>query len=155
MEPVQNFMRRFTSSLKLDKKTLVKSQSRYFLIEDEVRRFVQGGFYYAGTYLGKAKGGIFFPSFFLLAMMAKRKANKVIVDDRTAWLFICGRDIFRQGILRAEGGKEKGDYALVLNQRGECLGFGRVLNRIDATRDERRVTVKNISDIGDFLRREK
>jgi hypothetical protein len=52
-----------------------------------------------------------------------------------------------------KGSKRKGDYTLTLNRHGECLGFGKILFNLD--RKIEGVTVKNISDIGDFLRREK
>jgi len=147
-------MRGFSSGLKLDEELLVKTQNRYFLIEDNVRKFVCSSFYCAGAYLGKVKDRIFFPSFVLLAMMAKGKANKVVVDDRTAWLFICGRDVFKRGILKAEGSKKKGDHALILNRQNECLGFGEIMQNIDELKGSK-VAVKNVCDIGDFLRRER
>jgi ribosome biogenesis protein Nip4 len=86
-------------------------------------------------------------------MVAENKANKVVVGSKAAWLFICGRDIFKQGIVKVEGSKKNGAYMLVLNERGECLGFGRILHDLGEERGG--VVVKNISDIGDFLRREK
>lgn len=77
-----------------------------------------------------------------------------MVDEKTAWLFICGRDIFKRGITNISGSKRKGDYTLILNQHEECLGFGKILHNIGDDRNSK-VVVKNISDIGDFLRREK
>ena len=77
----------------------------------------------------------------------------MVVDAKTAWLFICGRDIFKRGIVKVEGSNKKDAYTLVLNQHGECLGFGKILYDLDG--EKGRVAVKNISDIGDFLRREK
>jgi ribosome biogenesis protein Nip4 len=83
-------------------------------------------------------------------MIARGKANKIVVDDKTEWLFICGRDIFKQGIVKTMGSKSKGDHTLVLNRYGECLGFGRITRNLD----EAGVVIENVSDIGDFLRRE-
>jgi ribosome biogenesis protein Nip4 len=85
-------------------------------------------------------------------MLAKGEANKIVVDRKTAWLFICGRDIFRKGILVVHGSRQKGDHTLVLNEFGECLGFGKITRSLDAEKTQ--VVVKNISDVGDFLRRE-
>jgi len=114
----------------------------------------QKNFYYAGMYLGKVKNGKFFPSFNLLMLFAKAEANKIIVEKKSAWLFICGRDIFRKGILAVYGSRKKGDHTLVLNEFSECLGFGRIVGRLDRAANTNEVAVKNISDIGDFLRRE-
>jgi len=111
-------------------------------------------FFYAGTYLGAVKDSSFFPSFLLLDMMAKSNANKVVVDGKTAWLFICGRDIFRKGIISADR-LETGSYVLIINENNECLGFGKVTPDLAEETDANAVAVKNILDIGDFLRREK
>jgi ribosome biogenesis protein Nip4 len=51
------------------------------------------------------------------------------------------------------GSKQKGAYTLILNKHGECLGFGKILHDLDGSQE--RVAVENVSDIGDFLRREK
>jgi ribosome biogenesis protein Nip4 len=130
----------------------VKEGGRYFLLNENLNKFIRKDVYYAGTYLGKIKDGKFFPSFILLAMLARGKANKIVVNKKAAWLFICGRDIFRKGILAVHGSQRKGDHTLVLNEYGECLGFGKILQSLDAEGAE--VVIKNISDIGDFLRRE-
>jgi ribosome biogenesis protein Nip4 len=153
MKPINDFISQFNSSVSLDELFIVKKDSRYFLLNENLKRLALRSFFYAGVYLGKIKNGRFFPSFSLLRIMSERRANKVTVDDKTAWLFICGRDIFKQGIMKAVGSKRKGDYALILNEHGECLGFGRILSNLDEEKDD--VAIKNISDIGDFLRREK
>ena len=153
MKQIKDFVSRFQTRISLDKSLLVKRRDRYFLLDDSLKRLISKDFFYAGTYLGKTKRGKFFPSFNLLRMIAEEKANKVIVDKKTEWLFICGRDIFKQGITEVMGSKRKGDYTLILNQHGECLGFGRILCNPDKAKDG--VVIENISDIGDFLRREK
>jgi ribosome biogenesis protein Nip4 len=153
MKQIKDFVSRFQTRISLDKNLIVKRRDRYFLLDDSLKRLISKDFFYAGTYLGKAKRGKFFPSFNLLRMIAGKKANEVIVDKKTEWLFICGRDIFRQGITEVMGSKRKGDYTLILNQHGECLGFGKVLCNLDKVKDG--VVIENISDIGDFLRREK
>jgi ribosome biogenesis protein Nip4 len=85
-------------------------------------------------------------------MLARVEADRIIVEEKTAWLFICGRDVFRKGIVAVHGSLRKGDYALVINEFGECLGFGKITCRLD---DEKAtVALKNILDVGDFLRRE-
>jgi len=155
MKPVDNFIERFGTSLNLNESLIVKKQNRYYLTNEKLREFIKEDFFYAGAYLGEAKNGIFFPSFILLAMLAEEKSNKIFVDQKTAWLFVCGRDIFKRGILNMSGSIRKGDCALVLNQHNECLGFGKILLNIHEGLDKNKVVVKNISDVGDFLRREK
>jgi ribosome biogenesis protein Nip4 len=153
MKPLKDFVGQFGGSISLDESFIVKREGRYFLLNMSLKKLITKDFFYAGIYLGKIKDGKFFPSFSLLRMIAERKANKIIVDKKTEWLFICGRDIFKQGIIKAMGSKRKGAYALILNQHGECIGFGKILHALD--KEKEGVAVKNISDIGDFLRREK
>lgn len=155
MKTILDFVNRFNSDVSPDESFLVKKENRYFLVNERLKPLIRRDFYYAGAYLGKVKNHVFFPSFILLAMIAGRKANKVVVDDKTAWLFIVGRDIFKRGVIKAVGSRMKGDYALILNRHNECLGFGRILRSLDEALKENEVVVKNIADIGDFLRREK
>jgi ribosome biogenesis protein Nip4 len=153
IKTIDDFVSLLDASLSLDENLIVKKQNRYFLLNENLKKLILKDFFYAGVYLGKTKDRKVFPSFNLLGMIAQGKANKVVVDKKTAWLFICGRDIFKQGIVKVMGSKKRGDYTLVLNMHGECLGFGRILCDLDT--EIRGVAVKNISDIGDFLRREK
>jgi ribosome biogenesis protein Nip4 len=153
MKTLKDFVRQFGASISLNESLIVKKENRYFLLNETLQKLIMKDFFYAGTYLGKIKNDKFFPSFSLLTLIAKRKANKIIVDKKTEWLFICGRDIFKQGIIKVMDSHRKGSYTLTLNQYGECLGFGKILHDLDKEREG--VVIRNISDIGDFLRREK
>lgn len=150
---IHDFARLFRTTLNLDDRFVLKKGSRYFLINQDLKRLMSKDFFYAGSYLGKTKNRRFFPGFQLLRLIKEKKPNRIIVDRKTEWLFICGRDVFKQGITTITSSIRRGDYVLVLNQHEECLGFGRVINDIHEKRSE--VIVKNILDIGDFLRREK
>jgi ribosome biogenesis protein Nip4 len=153
MTLLKDFLNQFGVNLDLNEKLMIEKENRWFLLNENLRELITDSFFYAGTYLGKVKHTTFFPSFILLGMIAEKKGNKILVDTRTEWLFVCGRDVFRQGVLKVQGSTEKGEYALVLNQHGECLGFGKILRDID--KGKGKVVLRNISDLGDFLRREK
>lgn len=119
MKLINQFVRRFNVALSLSEDLVVKSKNRYFLLNVRLKKLVSKGFFYAGVYLGKVKNGVFFPSFALLSMVAEKEgANKVVVDRKTEWLFICGRDIFKQGIVGVAGSSRRGDYTLVVNEHG-------------------------------------
>ena len=153
---VESFARLFGVELFLDKGFEVKNGNRYFLLNQKLKNLTKkhGGWLYAGTYLGKVeRGGVFHPSFPLLFMIAEKAKNRIVVDDKAAWLFVCGRDIFKEGILKIEGSRRKGDYTLVFNRHGECLGYGVIAKNLDKL--EGGLAVKNLLDIGDFLRRER
>ena len=154
MKAINDFVAQFNASIPLDETRIVRNRNRYYLLSKKLKQQAPKGFFYAGAYLGAVKGASFFPSFLLLAMIAETKANKLVVDRKTAWLFICGRDIFKKGILKADNLK-KGDITLILNEHNECLGFGKMMLNLRAEIDLNKTAVKNILDIGDFLRREK
>lgn len=153
-KPIEDFAKLFGAKLSLDKNLIVKKRNSIFLLSHNLKAVAEETYdwLFAGMYLGKVDGGKFFPSFLLLSIIADCAKNKLIVDDKTAWLFICGRDVFKEGILKAYGSRNKGAYTLVLNSYGECLGFGKIERNLDKAKSG--VVVKNILDVGDFLRRE-
>ena len=155
-EVIERFARLFGAKLLLNGRLVAESGKRYFLLNQKLKGLTEkhGGWIYAGTYLGKVgRGGVFHPSFPLLFMIAEKAKNRIVVDDKAAWLFICGRDIFKEGILKTEGSRRKGDYTLVFNKYGECLGYGVIAKNLDKL--ESGLAVKNLMDIGNFLRRER
>jgi ribosome biogenesis protein Nip4 len=154
MKAIRDFAFQFGAKFIVNADLMVEKDGRYFLLNPSLRALIRKDFFYAGTYLGKVKNGRFFPSFNLLAILARVDANKTIVNKKAAWLFICGRDIFQKGIMTVRGSRRKGDYTLVLNEFGECLGFGKILCSLEAEEKKTEIAIKNISDIGDFLRRE-
>ena len=153
IKPIDDFVSHFGTKIKLDETLIVKQQGQYFLLNENIKPLTSKDFFYAGAYLGEGKDDDFFPSFNLLNMIAQKTANRINLEKRAAWLFICGRDVFGQGIANMTGSKKKGDLVLVMNSYGECLGFGKILHNLD--QKTRGPAVQNILDIGDFLRRER
>jgi ribosome biogenesis protein Nip4 len=152
LKPLEVFASRFGGKVAFNQEFIVEKGMRYYLLNPRLKKAAKGSFYCAGLYLGKLKNGVFFPSFNLLNSLLGVAANKVVVDAKAAWLFICGRDVFGIGLVKVMGSKRKGHFTLVLNEFGECLGFGKMAGSFDSS--EGKVVVKNILDIGDFLRRE-
>ena len=130
---------------------LVLLSEDVFLVQEkgkEIKRKTElGEVVYCGIKLGTIRGEIFIPGPNFLNYMAAflDELNYVIVNARAEWLFLCGRDIFAEGIVRKS--LSMGN-ALVLNERRECLGYG----RIETSGSQ---LIKNIFDLGDFLRRER
>ena len=148
-----NFAARFGVDVALNPELTVEKNGRYYLVNSTLKPLVREDYFYAGLYLGKAKEGKFFPSFNLLSMLAKQDAHRVVVDQKSAWLFICGRDVLGKGVVKTMGSAKRGAATLVLNEFGECLGFGTIVNSLEDARDQ--VFVRHVVDVGDFLRREK
>jgi ribosome biogenesis protein Nip4 len=153
MQPLKVFAYRFGAELTLDITNVIEKSQRYYLLNPSLENFAPRNFYYAGLYLGKVRDRVFFPSFNFLNILLNSAKNLVIVNEKAAWLFVCGRDVFQEGIEEIKGSKQKGGFSLVLNQYGECLGFGVVVDF--GGRSHNKVVVRNLLDIGDFLRRER
>ncbi|MDR0797211.1 MAG: hypothetical protein LBE70_00610, partial [Nitrososphaerota archaeon] len=124
---VIDFALQFGVQLVFNDDLLVQQDGRFFLLNRNIKPFINDNFFYAGTFLGKVRSGKFFPSFNLLGMLVKQEANRVIIDKKASWLYICGRDVFKKSILQTYGKIRQNNHVLVLNEFGECLGFGRVL----------------------------
>ena len=104
---------------------------------------------YAGQRLGCIKKNIQ-PSPALLEQLAKKPSlPRAVVTDKAAWLYICGRDILAQGITTCDS-VAIGAHLLIMDQHDHCIGYG-TLTKMN---DGRPHTIKNVYDIGDYLRRE-
>jgi ribosome biogenesis protein Nip4 len=154
-KPITNFAAQFGVQIALNLDLMVEKNTRYYLVNPSLKPLVKPDFFYAGIYLGKAKEGKFFPSFNLLGMLAKNGANRIILDRKAAWLFICGRDVLGASIVRVWGPGRKNTNTLVVNEFGECLGFGRIVENLRGEGTNDQIMVRNVSDVGDFLRRER
>jgi ribosome biogenesis protein Nip4 len=152
---ITDFAAQFGVQIALNPDLIVEKNGRYYLVNNALKPFVKPDFFYAGAFLGKAKEGKFFPSFNLLSMLAKQDASRVVVDRKAAWLFICGRDILAPSVVRIHGSGKKNTNTLVLNEFSECLGFGRIVGKLSGEAQNQEIAVRNVSDVGDFLRRER
>ena len=152
---ITDFAFQFGVQIALNLDLMVENTGRFYLVNPALKPMIVENFFSAGVYLGKAKEGKFFPSFYLLGMLAKKEAYRVILDKKAAWLFICGRDVLRKSIVRVQGPGRKETNTLVFNEFGECLGFGRIVENLRDSFVGNKIVVKNVLDIGDFLRRER
>ncbi|MBI4144968.1 hypothetical protein HY493_02075 [Candidatus Woesearchaeota archaeon] len=100
---------------------------------------------FVGAFLGRKRNDYVVPGVALLDLLARsRKTKKVFVTDKAAWLFVCKKNVITASITKTENDPQPGDWVLVM-LNDECLGFG------EFQKDD----VKNMFDIGDFLRRER
>lgn len=151
---IQDFFEKLGSKSPLANNNIINKKGRIFLVNKNLYEYSKMDFFYAGLYLGNIKKGKIIPSLYLLSFLSKNKANKVIVDNKTAWLFIYGKNIFSEGILRVDDPLKKGDLTLILNSYDDCLGLGKLLDDLNKKSTQNKVIIENLFDIGDFLRRE-
>ena len=152
---ITSFAAQFGVEVAINPELVVEKNGRYFLVNSALKPLLARDYYYAGVFLGKAKEGKFFPSFNLLNMLAKNEASRIVVDSKAAWLFICGRDVLGKSVVRFYGSGNRNTNVLVLNEFAECLGFGRIVANLSSSGSSNDIAVKHVSDIGDFLRRER
>jgi ribosome biogenesis protein Nip4 len=152
---ISTFAAQFGVQVSLNPDLVIEKSGRFYLVNAALKPFVKGDFFYVGLFLGKVKEGKFFPSFTLLSMLAKQGANRVVLDRHAAWLYICGRDLLASSITRVQGSGKKNTNTLVMNEFGECLGFGRIVGSLSGAASADGLAVRNVSDVGDFLRRER
>ncbi|MFH1400779.1 MAG: hypothetical protein ABIH41_04625 [Nanoarchaeota archaeon] len=141
-ETLEQFCRRFDCKAPQAKPTT----HDYSLVTDQLRstlRQIPAQATSAGLALGRS-GTRFTPTPALLTLLATKTNQKAIVNDKGAWLFICGRDILEASITHCA---DHGDV-IILTTRGEAIGWGTV-----QTKNGKRL-IKNRFDIGDYLRRE-
>lgn len=153
MRIIKEFANKLGSDISFDNKYIVNKDSRIFLLNKKQKKY-EKEFFYAGIYLGRIINRKIIPSLVLLSILSRNKANKVILNNKASWLFICGKDIFLEGLIGFEGAIKKGDLSLVLNSYNDCLGYGKVTSNIDQ-KESNKIFLENLLDIGDFLRREK
>nr|MDO8133965.1 hypothetical protein [Candidatus Njordarchaeum guaymaensis] len=82
----------------------------------------------------------------------KEKARSVVIDEKPEWLFVCGRDVFRRSMVSVMGSTKSEACTLVANAHRECLGLGKIVRDIEHGEGTDDVVVRNIADVGDFLR---
>lgn len=155
MRVVDDFAEKLCSNFSVSKDKIINKNGKIFLVNKKLIKYSKKNFFYAGLFLGKIKKGQIDPSLYLLSLLSKNKANKVIVDNKTAWQVIYGKNIYKNGILGFEGSFQKGDIVLILNNYSDCLGLGKIERDLNKKSKENEIIVKNLFDIGDFLRREK
>ncbi len=102
--------------------------------------------YSIGLPIGEDTKKGFKPSLYLLEKLSESSKNKVFVNEKAEWLFLCRRDALERSILKDES---ENDVFLVQNERDENLGVGR------KARQGKSFIVKNVFERGDFLGREK
>ncbi|MGV8169629.1 MAG: hypothetical protein ACP5N3_06260 [Candidatus Nanoarchaeia archaeon] len=143
MKDLNSFVKNFTD----EKIKYVKKGKKYFLMNDEIEKLDAslGNSISSGIILGEDKES-FKPSIYLLELLSSKSKNKVFVNEKAEWLFLCRRDVLPEGILRDESTEE---VFLVQNSRDENLGLGKKMKRNNQS------FIKNILDRGDFLRRER
>ncbi|MBN1644715.1 hypothetical protein JW851_01575 [Candidatus Woesearchaeota archaeon] len=150
---MKEFIEKFGKEKIINEADIMQIRSDFYLVSSNLQKILQQTAHttsFIGIYLGKIKRN-FIPSPYLLKELAGVSKNKVTVNDKGAWMFICGKHIYARSITKFNPKQKLNDLVLVLNKHNECLGYGRIINKFDS----KKVAVQNVFDIGDFVRRER
>src|SRR3972149_213971 len=115
---VDDFIKKFCDKSILEGEVMQLGGS-FFLAEKnlvEIKNSIEIAPSAVGAFLGEVSDKHFNPSAILLDMISKNSDKKIFVGKKTEWLFLCGRDIFGKGIIKANVSKQ-GELILVQNER--------------------------------------
>ncbi|MFW6231110.1 MAG: hypothetical protein ACOC32_03750 [Nanoarchaeota archaeon] len=146
MKPIFDSPEEFFKVVGAEPVDALEEKKKHYLIPDQVmRRKEEIGkeAFNAGTFLGEETRHGFRPSVALIEHISEQDVRKLSVDKKTAWLFLCGRDIFKRSLKDEE--KIPEGYVFIMNERGENIGLGYAKGNL----------IENVLDRGDFLRRER
>lgn len=147
---LKNFEKEFGIDLRRifpEKIFLISSgRKEIFIVDDFVYKIynkINREIYSIGLYIGEIRGKYFLISLELASMIEPFTNNKIVVNEKAEQLFLYGRDIFKESIVKEYKRFKLGERCLVLNKRHEVLGIGKYERNI----------VKNLMDRGWYLRR--
>jgi len=140
---IENFLKEFGIKMKVETHRL-----GHLLFSKPDKKLLAKHPVYSGECVAHVRGEKLVPSIGLLQKIGKQAKHKITVTAKGEWLLICGRDLAGKHITEHTS-PEIGERVVILNQQGECIGYG----DIAATFDSKQKAVKRLFDIGDLLRR--
>ena len=126
-----------------------------FLISPEAFRFVlQNQPYVAGLHLGTLRRRGLRLGLQGAVLVAGESQERVVrVNEKAESLFIYGRDVSGESVLDVKPELDQNEVCVVGNERGEAIGLGKLLVTGDRLKEQRMV-IKNMTDVGSYLRTE-
>lgn len=105
-----------------------------------------------GLYLGEHRRG-FEPSPYAIERASRyaKPEQKVILDEKGAWLFLCDRDSFGKAI--QQGDPKRGSRVFVYDANKNILGYGVWLVDVLGRREQNKPVLANKLDMGARIRR--
>ncbi|MGM5480806.1 MAG: hypothetical protein ACQESE_00180 [Nanobdellota archaeon] len=147
-----DFIKRFTDKELFSENDIVSSQGEYYLVPKPIRELVSTAREEPssqGLYLGHVKDGVFHAGATLLQRLTPLTDKKIVLNEKAAWLFVCGRDVFSKNIVEEKSIKTPKGLVLVLDTNEEVVGLAKPM------KSGGQHMFRNITDIGNRLRREK
>ncbi len=140
---INEFINKFTTE---NLGNIIKIGRGYYLVDSSLLKIkdkIGKDVFSIGVFLGEVKSKKFIPSIQLIDLLSTKSNKKIVVNNKAEWLFLCGRDVFKQSII--SGSLKTGKEYFVTNSKNENLGLGKFDGKV----------VKNLIDKGQYLRIER
>jgi ribosome biogenesis protein Nip4 len=150
LDKLKDFLKslRFKESVLDELGEIVKKSKYFFSCKKELKDLMLSSsknFFSLGFPLGEVKKD-FIPTPEFIDYLSKKSNKKVVVNKKTEWLFLCGKDVFKMGVIKNHSEKNRG-FVFVQNEFGENLGLGKFMRTGN-------IFIKNIIDKGAYIRKE-
>jgi ribosome biogenesis protein Nip4 len=133
-----NEAQKFAEKLDVDfSQDLTNEHNRFFT---GTHKFPLEDVWYTKGFVGQKKPR-FVPSVYFLDEFLSKSPRVAVINKKSAWLFLCGRDVLEDSIISIT---HKSGSIIVKDENGVCLGIARIERDI----------LKNTFDKGWLLRRE-
>ena len=112
--------------------------------------------YHAGLTIGHLKKQ-FMPSLAgadLFARHARKNRFYIVVNEEAENLVLYGRDVMGESIINASESLYQNELVILLNTKFEAIAIGRTRYSGKLLFEKAKVTISNITDAGDYLRKE-
>ncbi|WEU40792.1 MAG: hypothetical protein OdinLCB4_002420 [Candidatus Odinarchaeum yellowstonii] len=139
----------------------VASKTSYTLLDKNNNTLIEiaqlfDTYYSAGCPLLESSEGELSFNVGSIPVLAQFTDHKVKITSKAIELFLYGRDIFKKSIIKFEKPIEKNSYAIIVDEKDRAYGIGELLYSSNEIKNlhENMVVIKNILDIGFYLRSE-
>lgn len=112
--------------------------------------------YHVGLTIGHLKKQ-FMPSLAgadLFARHAGKNKFYIVVNEKAESLVLYGRDVMGDSILNASGSLFQNELVILLNTKFEAIAIGRTRYSGKLLFEKAKITISNITDAGNYLRKE-
>ena len=105
-------------------KNIMMINNKRFILRSNITRNLRNrkDLIYAGRYLGKDKRRFEPSSILLQSFVDEESIRKVSVDRKSAWLFVCGNDLFEEHLRPINSEMLLGENYIVVFD-GNCIGY--------------------------------
>ena len=111
-----------------------------------------------GLGIGEIKGNELLISISGAMILAEQSKKKITISSKAEQLFLYKRNVLAKSIRTISFEYDLNDKALIMNEKGDCLGIGKMLltsNDLENKEMYEKEAIRNLMDLGWYLRKGK